>query len=96
MSVERKTVKVTIFNQTYSLAATDEEGEVEALAHSIDELMTSIALRAGNIDANRVAVLACLHMADKVRSMERELGEFKDRVQQKSKQFSLLLDDVIK
>ena len=93
MSVERKTVKVTIFNQTYSLAATDEEGEVEALAHSIDELMTSIALRAGNIDANRVAVLACLHMADKVRSMERELGDLKDRVEQKSKQFSLLLDD---
>jgi cell division protein ZapA len=96
MSVERKTVKVTIFNQTYSLAATDEEGEVEALAHSIDELMTSIALRAGNIDANRVAVLACLHMADKVRSMERELGDLKDRVERKSKQFSLLLDDVIK
>ena len=96
MSVERKTVKVTIFNQTYSLAATDEEGEVEALAHSIDELMTSIALRAGNIDSNRVAVLACLHMADKVRSMERELGELKDRVAQKSKHFSMLLDDVIK
>ena len=96
MGVERTTVKVTIFNQTYSLAATDEEGEVEALAHSIDELMTSIALRAGNIDANRVAVLACLHMADKVRSMERELGALKDRVEQKSKQFSLLLDNVIK
>ena len=44
---ERKTVRVTIFNQTYSLAATDEEGEVESLAHSIDELMTSIAHAGG-------------------------------------------------
>jgi cell division protein ZapA len=95
MGVERKTVKVTIFNQTYSLAATDEEGEVEALAHSIDELMTSIALRAGNVDGNRVAVLACLHMADRLRSMERELGELKARVEQKSRQFSVLLDQVI-
>ncbi len=96
MGVERKAVRVTIFNQTYSLAATEEEGEIEALAHSIDELMTSIALRAGNVDANRVAVLACLHMADRVRSMERELTDLKQRVDQKSRQFSLLLDDVIK
>jgi cell division protein ZapA len=93
---ERKTVRVTIFNQTYALAATDEEGEVEALAHSIDELMTSIAMRAGNVDANRVAVLACLHMADRLRSMERELTDLKDRVDKKSKQFSMLLDDVIR
>src|SRR5580693_2721704 len=93
---ERKTVRVTIFNQTYSLAATDEEGEVEALAHSIDELMTSIATRAGNVDGNRVAVLACLHLADRLRSMERELTDLKDRVDKKSKQFSVLLDDVIR
>jgi cell division protein ZapA len=93
---ERKTVKVTIFNQTYSLAATDEEGEVESLAHSIDELMTGIATRAGNVDGNRVAVLACLHLADRLRSMERELTDLKDRVDKKSKQFSVLLDDVIR
>ena len=96
MGVERKTVKVTIFNQTYSLAATDEEGEIESLAHSIDELMTSIAMRAGNIDAQRVAVLACLHMADRLRSMERELTDLKERVDKKSRQFSVLLDDVIR
>ena len=44
---ERKTVRVTIFNQQYSLAATDEEGEVESLAHSIDELaLRFVAIRA--------------------------------------------------
>jgi cell division protein ZapA len=96
MGVERKTVRVTIFNQTYNLAATDEEGEVEALAHSIDELMTGIATRAGNVDGNRVAVLACLHMADRLRSMEKELAELRGRVEEKSRQFSMLLDDVIR
>ena len=95
MSVERKTVKVTIFNQTYSLAATDEEGEVEALAHTVDELMTQIAQRAGNVDSNRVAVLACLHMADRLRAMERDLSDLKARVDQKTRQFSLLLDKAI-
>src|SRR5437879_1156514 len=89
---ERKTVRVTIFNQTYSLVATSESGEVEALAATIDELMTSIAQRAGNVDGNRVAVLACLHLADRLRSMERELSELKVRVDEKTRQFSLLLD----
>jgi cell division protein ZapA len=91
----RKTVRVTIFNQNYSLVATDEPGEVEALAHSVDELMTGIAQRAGNADGNRIAVLACLHMADRLRAMERELAELKSRVDQKSRQFSVLLDQVI-
>jgi cell division protein ZapA len=88
----RKTVRVTIFNQSYSLLATEEPGEVEALAHSVDELMTEIAQRAGNADSNRIAVLACLHMADRLRAMERELGALKARVDEKSQQFSLLLD----
>ena len=91
----RSTVRVTIFNQSYTLHATEEPGEVEALAHTVDELMTEIAQRAGNVDANRVAVLACLHMADRLRAMERDLADLKARVDQKTRQFSLLLDKAI-
>jgi cell division protein ZapA len=91
----RKTVRVTIFNQTYTLVATEEAGEVEALAQSVDELMTEIAQRAGNIDANRIAVLACMHMADRLRVMERDLSDLKARVDLKTRQFSILLDQAI-
>ena len=90
-----KTVRVTIFHQQYSLAAADDSGEIEQLAQEVDELMTSIAQRAGNVDATRVAVLASLHLADKLRSVERELQELKTRVGEKSRQFSLLLDKAI-
>jgi cell division protein ZapA len=89
---ERKSVRVTIFNQTYTLLASDDPGEIESLAHVVDELMTGIAQRAGNVDSNRVAVLACLHMADRLRAMERELSDLKTRVDEKTRQFSLLLD----
>ena len=92
MDSERKPVRVTIFNQTLSLASTGEPGEIEALAHSVDELMTSIAKKAGNMDSNRVAVLACMHRADRLRAMERELAALKDRVDSKAREFSLLLD----
>ena len=54
--------------------------------------MTSIAQRAGNMDSNRIAVLACLHLADQTRAMERELSALKGRVAQKTREFSLMLE----
>ena len=92
---ERKTVRVTIFNQTYTLAATEEAGEVESLGQAVDELMTSIAQRAGNMDSQRIAVLACLHMADRLRAIERDLASLKGRVDEKTRHLSLLLDQAI-
>ncbi len=95
MDSERKSVRVTIYNQTYTLAATGEPDEVESLAHSVDVLMTEIARHTGNVDASRVAVLTSLHLADKLRILERELTDLKARVDAKSRQFSLLLDEVV-
>jgi len=89
------TVRVTIFHQQYSLAAPDDPSHIEKLAQEVDELMVSIAMRAGNVDATRVAVMASLHLADKLRTIERELQELKERVGEKSRQFSLLLDKAI-
>ena len=88
-------VRVTIFNQTYSLVASEEPGRIEELAHRIDELMSSIAARAGNVDSNRIAVLACLHLADQVESLERELAQLKNKVEDKAREFSVLLDGAI-
>jgi cell division protein ZapA len=92
MDTGRKTVRVTIYNQAYTLAASEDTAEVEALAHTVDELMMEIAKRAGTSDTSRIAVLACMHMADRLRAIESELTELKSRVDEKSRQFSLLLD----
>jgi cell division protein ZapA len=92
---ERKTVRVTIYNQAYNLLATEDPREVESLARTVDDLMTQVAQGAGNVDSNRVAVLACLHMADRLKSIERELVDLKSRVDQKAKNFSLLLDQAV-
>lgn len=95
MEPERKTVRITIFNQTYSLAVASDAAEVQALAQSIDDLMTDIARRTGNADSNRIAVLACLHLADRLRAMERDLAALKERVDEKTREFTLLLDKAI-
>jgi len=95
---ERSTVHVTIFNQSYTLAVSGETEteEVETLAHSVDQLMTDIARQAGNVEGSRVAVLACLHLADRLRGLERELSDFRSQVGEKTRRFSLLLDEAIR
>ena len=66
---EKKTVRVNIYNQAYSLVTTGEEADVEELAHRVDDLMNNIA-RGSNTDASRIAVLACMHLADELRTAE--------------------------
>jgi len=91
---QRKTVRVTIFNQNYSLAAAGGD-DVESLARSVDDLMHNIAQRAGVSDPARVAVLTSLHLADRLRGLEQELSSLKERVDHKSREFALLLDKAI-
>jgi cell division protein ZapA len=75
----KQPVRVHIFNQTYTLLADGDPGEVEAVAHEIDDLMANIASRSGTGDSTRVAVLACLHLADKLRSTENQLRLMEDK-----------------
>jgi len=95
MAGDRQTVQVTIFHQTYTLRVSGDEREVQELADSVDQLMSAIAARSANADSLRVAVLACLHLADRLRALERDLNDLKQRVDSKSEQFRLLLDQVI-
>jgi cell division protein ZapA len=74
------------------LLATGDPREIEAVAASVDELMLSIAARAPNADSTRIAVMACLHLADKLRTLEGDLIRLKDRVDRKSVEFAGMLD----
>lgn len=91
----KQTVKVTIFNQTYTLSASGAPSEAEALAHQIDELMSSIARRAGNLDSTRTAVLACLHLADRLKTVEKELHSLRSAVHDRTRDFTSLLDEAL-
>jgi len=91
MANPRQSVRVKIFNQSYSLLADGEARDVEEIAAQVDELMTSIASRAASADSTRVAVLACLHLADKLRSVERQLRSYAD----KSQRIANLLEEAL-
>src|SRR5689334_11999406 len=91
----KQTVRITIFNQTYNVSTSGDPRDTEQLAHEIDELMSSIARRAGNLDSTRTAVLACLHLADRLRTMERQLSSLRESVDQRTRTIADLLDQVI-
>jgi cell division protein ZapA len=91
----KKPVRVTILSRPYTLRTAGDPVEVQALAAKIDELMLTIAERSPNADSAHIAVLACLHLADRLREVERELNDLKERVGQKSEQFAGLLDQLI-
>ena len=79
-SSEKKVVRVTIFQQPYTLRSSGEAGETEALAKAVDTLMNQIASRSMGAEPVRVAVLACMHLADQVRHTEREYDNLRARI----------------
>jgi cell division protein ZapA len=88
--MSKQAVRVQIFNQSYSLLVDGDPAEAQHLAHEIDELMYSISSRSPG-DSTRVAVLACLHLADKLRAAEKQLQIFED----KSERIATLLEEVL-
>lgn len=90
-------VHVTIYGQQFTVLTDEDPHRVEALAAKVDAIMRTIANR-GVVDSNRAAVLASLHLADQVESLQTQLSAFKDRPTQKQKLNDLLqlLDDELK
>lgn len=89
--MSRQPVRVQIFNQSYSLLVDSDPREVQEIAHQVDELMASIANRTSSSDSTRVAVLTCLHLADKLRAAEKQLQLFED----KSGRIATLLEEAL-
>src|SRR5580765_3585262 len=82
---ERQQVRVTILSRPYTLLTTGDSREVEEVAASVNDLMLSIAAKAPNADSTRIAVLACLHLADRMRTLERDLSQLKQRVDRRAR-----------
>ena len=91
---DKQAVRVSIFNQSFTLLVTGDPAEIQQAAQEVDELMHTIA-RSGNMDSSRIAMLACLHLQDRVQTLEREFGQLKSRLEVASRELVVLLDDAI-
>lgn len=70
-------IKVSIFNQTYSLRARDGGEHALRVARAVDERMRDIAAQLSVCDVTKIAVLTAMHFADELQGVrehyEREL-----------------------
>lgn len=92
---EKRPVKVTIANQSFTLVTSGDDREVIELAQRVDDLISSIAVRSGNVDTARLAILASLHLADQLKDMEREFQALRGRLDEKAKKLGGLLDQIV-
>ncbi len=92
---EKQPVRVTILSRPYTLLASGDPRQVEQVAASVNDLMLSIAARAPNADSTRIAVLACLHLADKLRLAQDELENLRERKDSHSAEYAALLERLI-
>jgi cell division protein ZapA len=95
MEAEKQAVRVTILSRPYTLLASGDPREVEAVAASVNDLMLSIAAKAPNADSTRIAVLACLHLADQLKALETEVEELRQRKDTKSGEYAAMLERLI-
>ncbi|MEX2263017.1 MAG: cell division protein ZapA [Bryobacteraceae bacterium] len=91
---EKRQVRVTILSQNYTFLAQGDPREAEELAESVDQLLVAISRKAPNADTTRLAVLGCLHLADRLRALERDLSVLKDRVGRTSGHLTELLEQI--
>jgi len=70
LSTDAGSVRVNIFNQTYSLRSADGDGEhVERVARLVDERMRAVASGLAVHDVAKVAVLTALNLADELEGL---------------------------
>jgi cell division protein ZapA len=92
---EKQTVRVTILNRQYTLRAAGDPSDIERMAAQLDDLMMALAAKAPSADSTHIAVLACLHLADKLTVLEREMEALRQNVDQKSEKYRGMIEELI-
>ena len=92
---EKQTVRVTILNRPYTLRAAGDPRDIERVAAQLDDLMLALAAKAPNADSTHIAVLACLHLADRLTALEREMEAQRQRVDQGSEKCRGMIEELI-
>ena len=57
--------------------------------------MLSIASKSPNADSTRIAVLACMHLADRLRTIERDMNQVRQHADRKSEELAGVLEQLL-
>jgi cell division protein ZapA len=87
-------VRVEIFDQTYSLRGTDAE-YIEKLAEYVDAKIRAVAEQTTTVDSLRLAVLAALNIADEYHLLKRKYDTIAAEYSRRATDLSGALDEAL-
>ena len=91
-----QSVKVEIFNQTYTVRGDLDQEYVQRLATYVDAKMRAIAELTPTVDTQRVAILAALAIADELHSLRKERGEHEELLKEQAERCLALVERALK
>lgn len=91
-----QTIRVEIYNQTYSIRSDGDNEYIQTLAEYVDGKMREISSGTMTVDSLKVAILAALHIADEFYQLKLTQTNIDTQLATRSSECSEMLDKLLK
>jgi cell division protein ZapA len=91
-----QTIRVEIYNQTYSIRSDGDNHYILELADYVDRKMREISSGTLTVDSLKVAILAALHIADEFYQLKHAQSQADAQLAVRSSECAEMLDRVLK
>lgn len=91
-----QSIKVQIFGQTFSIQGELDEAYVQKLAAYVNRKMNAISEMAPAVDAQRLAIMAALAIADELHSLREQHGEREEILKEQAERCLNLVERALK
>lgn len=91
-----QSVRVEIYNQTYSIRSDGDNEYIMNLAEYVDGKMREISSGTFTVDSLKVAILAALHIADEFHQLKMQQKQVDTQLASRSAECADMLDRVLK
>ena len=94
--MSEQTIKVEIYNQTYSIRSDGDNEYIQDLAGYVDSKMRDISSGTMTVDSLKVAILAALHIADEYYQLKHTQAQMDSALATRSSASAEMLDHLLK
>ena len=94
--MSEQTIRVEIYNQTYSIRSDGDNEYIHELAEYVDRKMREISSGTMTVDSLKVAILAALHIADEFFQLKHAQAQSDSQLAARSSECSEMLDRILK
>jgi cell division protein ZapA len=91
-----QTIRVEIYNQTYSIRSDGDNEYIQDLAQYVDGKMREISQGTMTVDSLKVAILAALHIADEYYQLKHTQAQSDAQLATRSQECSEMLDKLLR